>query len=83
MMQTATIIGGIVMAATGFLVALGLLAVLSIATGLMGRRVYKRLARVYDLYVVEYWIKVATQNGRKIPTRKDIENRLRDQEAGQ
>ncbi|EJO27451.1 hypothetical protein [Achromobacter marplatensis] len=80
MTQAALIIGAVVMAAAGFLVALGMLVFVSMATGLMGRKVYTRLGRVYDLYVVEYWIKVATENGRKIPTRKDVEARLREQE---
>lgn len=65
----------------GFLLACFLLCLAGIAAWLLGEKVYRRVGRTYDLYVMEYWIKVATENGRKIPTRKDVEKRLRDQEA--
>jgi uncharacterized protein (DUF58 family) len=80
MSQIALVLGAIVMASGGFVLALVILALVSMATGVLGAKVSRRLGRVYDLYVVEYWIRVATENGRKIPTRKDVEARLREQE---
>lgn len=48
---------------------------------LLHNRIVRRLARTYDLLVVEYWIRVANENGRRIPRRADIEARLREQET--
>lgn len=79
-MNIEQFIGYVVMMAGGMLIACALLAALCLLLGFLLRRVGKRLGRTYDLYVVEYWIKVATENGRKIPTRKDVEARLRAQE---
>ena len=77
MTTAAYIIGSIVMAAAGGLLALAALGFIYWCVGLALHRVGKRLCRVYDLYVVEYWIKVARENGRMIPTRKDVEEFLR------
>lgn len=74
-------IGYVVMMAGGLILACAVLAGASLLLGFLLHRVGKRLWRTYDLYVVEYWIKVATENGRKIPTRKDVEAYLRQQEV--
>lgn len=80
MAQVITLIGTIVMGAGGLLLAWLLLSLVGVAAWMLGEKVYKRVGRTYDLYVMEYWIKVATENGRKIPTRKDVEAFLREQE---
>lgn len=77
MTTVAYVIGAIVMAAAGGLLALAALGAVYWVVGLALHRVGKRLHRTYDLYVVEYWIKVARENGRMIPTRNDVEEFLR------
>lgn len=81
MVQVMTFIGGIMMVSGGFLLACFLMSLMGVVAWMLGEKVYRRVGRTYDLYVMEYWIKIATENGRKIPTRKDVEKWLRDQEA--
>lgn len=75
-MNIEQFIGYVVMMAGGMLIACALLAAVGLLLGFLLHRVGKRLWRTYDLYVVEYWIAVATQNGRRIPTRRRVEDAL-------
>lgn len=75
-MSIEQFIGHVVMVAGGMFISCALLAAVCLFLGFLLHRVGKRLWRAYDLYVVEYWIAVATQNGRRIPTRQRVENAL-------
>lgn len=80
MTNVAIVIGLVVMVAGGAILATIIFGVAFWVLGAVAYHVGKRLTRVYDLYVVEWWISIATERGRKIPRRRDIEARLDEQE---
>lgn len=80
MTKVAIVIGLVVMVSGGAILATAIFSVAFWLLGAVGYRVWKRLTRVYDLYVVEWWISIATERGRKIPRRRDIEARLDEME---
>lgn len=76
MTDVAIVIGLVVMVAGGAILATIIFGAAFWVLGFVMAHVGKRLTRVYDLYVVEWWISIATERGRKIPRRRDIEARL-------
>lgn len=83
MTNVAIVIGLVVMVAGGAILATIIFGAAFWALGFVMAHVGKRLTRVYDLYVVEWWISIATERGRKIPRRRDIEARLDETERGE
>lgn len=61
----------------GWLVTTLVLGVLYVATGVLGVRVYRRLARVYHMTVVTYWLGRLEKEGVRVFQRAQEEDKAR------